>query len=367
MARSVVVLALVLSGVLQHSAETAAAQSITGRLAGRVADASGAALPGVTVTLTSDMLRVPVVVVTDEVGQYVTPLLLAGRYTVTFELGGFEPQRREGIEILAGQVVVLDRQMHVGAVTESVEVVASAPPPPAPFPKFEAPPAPKVVPLPTEALASVCGPGQPSDEDLSVGTILGHRDEKNRSVFGVRDILLLDLGADFGATVGQNFVVRRRFRLGDKAGPLKDASFGEQTAALVQIVETHPATSVAVVVYTCGELYAGDSLQPFDPLPVLSARAGGSPRFEDPARIIFGEHGVSMGAPKQLMVIDRGASNGAERGQRLTIFRRIQGERGPVSTIADAVVIAVRENSATIRIERSSDAVSVGDLVALHR
>ena len=34
---------------------------------------------------------------------------------------------------------------------------------------------------------------------------------------------------------------------------------------------------------------------------------------------------------------------------------------------ADAVVIAVREHSATIRIERSSDAVAIGDLVALHR
>jgi hypothetical protein len=121
------------------------------------------------------------------------------------------------------------------------------------------------------------------------------------------------------------------------------------------------------VVYTCGELYAGDSIEPFDPLPLLSAQPSGAPRFEDPARIIFGEHGQAMGAPKQLMVIDRGMADGAERGQRLTIFRRVQGERGPVSTIADAVVIAVREHSATIRIERSSDAVSIGDLVALHR
>jgi hypothetical protein len=135
----------------------------------------------------------------------------------------------------------------------------------------------------------------------------------------------------------------------------------------VQVVETYPAVSVAVVVYTCGELFAGDMLQPFDPLPLLHARTSGAPRFDDPARIIFGGHGTSMGAPKQLMVIDRGAAAGAERGQRLTIFRRVQGDRGPVSTIADAVIIAVREHSATIRIERSSDAVGIGDLVALHR
>ena len=40
---------------------------------------------------------------------------------------------------------------------------------------------------------------------------------------------------------------------------------------------------------------------------------------------------------------------------------------GPVQPIADAIIVAVQAGSATIRIERTSDAVSVGDLVALHR
>jgi hypothetical protein len=360
MLRALLVLSLV-------TASTGWAQGVTGRLTGRVADASGAALPGVTVTIASDMLRQAAVLVTDEVGRYNSPPLPAGKYTVTLELSGFETFTSEGVEIRAGEVVVLDRQLVVGAVTENVEVVAPAPPPPMPFPRFEAPPAPRITPVPTEALASVCGPGQPEGSSGTLGSIIGHRDEKSRSVFGVRDILLLDLGSDFGATVGQNYVVRRRFRVGDRSVPEKQASFGDQTAALVQVVETSPAISTAVVVYTCGELYAGDSIEPFDPLPLLSAQPSGAPRFEDPARIIFGEHGQAMGAPKKLMVIDRGAADGAERGQRLTIFRRVQGERGPVSTIADAVVIAVREHSATIRIERSSDAVSIGDLVALHR
>jgi hypothetical protein len=344
----------------------ASAQPADGRLTGRVSDTSAAALPGVTVTIRSEVLRQPVILVTDDVGRYNSPPLPAGRYDVDFELGGFEPQKREAIEVRAGEVVVLDRQLVVAAVTENVEVVATAPPPPAPFPKFEAPPAPKITPIPKEALASVCGPGQADATDMSVGKIIGHRDEESRTVFGARDILLLDIGADFGAAVGQNYVVRRRFRTGDKTAPLKDATFGDQTAALVQVVEAHPATSVAVVVYTCGELFAGDSIEPFDPLPLLSAQASGAPQFDDPARVILGDHGFSMGAPKQLMVIDRGTAQGTMRGQRLTIFRRLQGERGPVSRIADAVVIAVRENSATIRIERASDAVSIGDLAALH-
>jgi hypothetical protein len=35
--------------------------------------------------------------------------------------------------------------------------------------------------------------------------------------------------------------------------------------------------------------------------------------------------------------------------------------------IGDGYVIAVRADSATIRIERANDAVAVGDLVAIHR
>ena len=48
-------------------------------------------------------------------------------------------------------------------------------------------------------------------------------------------------------------------------------------------------------------------------------------------------------------------------------LRRSLGARGPVVSIADAIIVAVRSGSATIRIERASDAVTVGDLVALHR
>jgi hypothetical protein len=124
---------------------------------------------------------------------------------------------------------------------------------------------------------------------------------------------------------------------------------------------------VAVVVYTCGELFAGDTVEPFDALPVMTAKGLGAPQFDDPAHIVLGEHGQTLGAARALMVIDRGTSAGAERGQRLTIFRRALGDRGPVQAIADAIIVAVRADSATIRIERTSDAVTVGDFVALHR
>ena len=68
-----------------------------------------------------------------------------------------------------------------------------------------------------------------------------------------------------------------------------------------------------------------------------------------------------------MMVIDRGIMQGVQRGQRVTIFRRPQGSDGLPLTIGDGVIISIRSDSATIRIERATDAVMVGDFAALHR
>jgi Carboxypeptidase regulatory-like domain len=349
-----------------------AAQEERATLTGRVTDGSGGALPGVTVTVTAAAPGVaPVSVVTDGVGQYLSPPLLPGNYAVTFSLSGFAPETRAGVTLRPSDVFLLDAQLQVAQLTESVQVVAAnpVPPPPPPVPpvKLEAPRRPTIVPLPKEVLASVCGPGRSNDGALSIGKLLAHRDEPTRTLYGNGDVLVLDVGADIGLVSGQNLVVRRNFRIGDKGSPKHRASFGEQTAGLIQLVEVGPLSSVAVVVYTCGELFAGDAVEPFDALPVMTAKGLGAPQFDDPAHIVLGEHGQTLGAARALMVIDRGTSAGAERGQRLTVFRRALGDRGPVQAIADAIIVAVRADSATIRIERTSDAVTVGDFVALHR
>src|SRR6185369_448944 len=74
----------------------AAGQTGTG-IIGTVSDASGAALPGVTVTVTGPALQVPsMVAVTDTRGEYRISPLPPGTFTVTFELQGFQTVKREG-------------------------------------------------------------------------------------------------------------------------------------------------------------------------------------------------------------------------------------------------------------------------------
>lgn len=359
--------------LLTTGATSLRAQGETGRLTGRVTDGSGLGLPGATVTIAAPKSSKSVVVVTDGVGQYQTPPLPPGTYAVTFEMPGFEMRTNPAVVVGPGEVFVLDRQLGLAQLTETVTVTGEVPKPPPAIPLAPLRTRPEIIPVPKPLLASVCGPEKPGDEDITVGHIVGHRDEPRRELFGPGDILLLDVGGDMGMKPGDNYVVRRRFPIGDRSLALsltlkkKPVVYGGQAAGLVQVVEASPESSVAVVVYACAEFMAGDGLTPFEPLPVVMADGAGDPQFEDPARVVFGELGRATATANQLMVIDRGYSQGVVRGQRLTLFRASAVSGGPATRLGDGVVIAVRPQSATIRIDRSNDAIETGTLVALHR
>ena len=75
--------------------------SSTGTIQGRITDAQGAVLPGVTVTATSPSALGAQTTVSSETGNYRFPALPPGVYTVTYELAGFNTVRREGIQLSA--------------------------------------------------------------------------------------------------------------------------------------------------------------------------------------------------------------------------------------------------------------------------
>jgi outer membrane receptor protein involved in Fe transport len=99
----------------------ALAQSTTGTISGRVADAQGLPMPGVTVTATSPGLQGARETVTSENGDYILTLLPPGTYSVELTLAGFETQRRT-VNLAPTQVVPLQVTMGVAALTETVLV-----------------------------------------------------------------------------------------------------------------------------------------------------------------------------------------------------------------------------------------------------
>jgi hypothetical protein len=111
---------------LLASAPPLFAQVAAGEITGVVKDASGAAVPGVTVTVTATRTNLQRVVVSSAEGVYTVPSLPSGEYRVDIELQGFKPIRRDGIQISTGEKVRLDFQLAVGAVSEQITVTADA-------------------------------------------------------------------------------------------------------------------------------------------------------------------------------------------------------------------------------------------------
>jgi hypothetical protein len=350
--------------VLLVPVANASAQADQSRAMGTVTDASGGALPGVTVTLSGSMPSTSVV--TDGSGRYLTGWMVPGDYSITFVLSGFDTRRVNRVSLGAGQTVVLDQQLPLAALSEIVEVKAPAPVPPPPV-AAPPPPRPRAKPVDKDIVASVCGPRQPPDYSLSIGRVVSHRDESGRQLLGPGDYVRIDAGEKQGVTVGDNLVVRRRFHTGDPFAAKKLQTFGEQTAGLVQIMEISRESSVGFVVYACGEIFAGDVIERYVSQPAFFAVAAGQPQFDEPAKITIGEHNSKVAGGGQMMVIDHGIMQGVQRGQLLTIFRRPAGMEGAPLTIGAGVIVAVRPDSATIRIEKATDAVTIGDMVALHR
>src|SRR4029077_10926149 len=104
------------------------AASAQATLAGTVRDPSGAVLPGVTVEATSPVLIERVrTASTDGSGQYRIESLQPGTYTVTFRLSGFATLKRDEVALSGTGVIKIDAEMKVGAVAETVSVVAESP------------------------------------------------------------------------------------------------------------------------------------------------------------------------------------------------------------------------------------------------
>jgi Carboxypeptidase regulatory-like domain len=114
-------LALICSGF----SSSLLAQTITGRISGAVTDASGAAVPGVTVKITNEATQQPRSATTDSNGFYVVTNLPVGNYTLTIEHQGFKKATKTGYSLVADGRLTVDFALEAGAVTESVEVIAS--------------------------------------------------------------------------------------------------------------------------------------------------------------------------------------------------------------------------------------------------
>src|SRR5688500_18328416 len=114
--------------LLGVSAEPALAQRSTATLRGTVTDATGAILPGVTVTATNAETGLVRTSTTNESGIFFIPDLPVGRYSVSAELAAFKVASRTGVMLRVADEFSLDFILQPGDVKEVVTVEATSTP-----------------------------------------------------------------------------------------------------------------------------------------------------------------------------------------------------------------------------------------------
>jgi len=109
------------------SASAAWGQEVTATITGTATDPSGAAIVGARVTAKSVERGITYAAVTNESGIYRISQLPVGNYDLRVEKDGFQTSAYPAFTLILNQVAVIDVQMKVGQVSETVEVTGSAP------------------------------------------------------------------------------------------------------------------------------------------------------------------------------------------------------------------------------------------------
>ena len=98
----------------------------TSAIIGQVSDASGAAVPGATVTIHNAEIGLQRIATTDDSGRFNFTQLKPGAYTVRVEAQGFDPQQNDAVAAGLGQKQTVDFILKIAQARESIEVSGEA-------------------------------------------------------------------------------------------------------------------------------------------------------------------------------------------------------------------------------------------------
>jgi hypothetical protein len=194
--------------------------------------------------------------------------------------------------------------------------------------------------------------------------IIGSQDSVNRSVFGTPEVLVISGGTDRGMTLGQEYFIRRVART---AETYRDKLPHQvYTIGWVRVVAVNAATTIASVDHACGDILAGDFLEPFRmpelPGDITAVDTTREPDFTSISKVLYGAEERRSSGAGEFMLIERDMNQDVTVGGHYAIYRDLKAPGTPLSSIGEATVVSVGPTMALIRINRSRDAVFSGDL-----
>jgi hypothetical protein len=221
--------------------------------------------------------------------------------------------------------------------------------------------------LPADVLALACAPAVAYAAPDSPLRVTGGQDSFTRRNYQPGDLVTINAGAQNGIEVGQTYYVRRlRTANDEKIRPSTPATV--ITAGWVRVWAVDDTMSLATIEHACDAVEVGDFLEPFS-VPVPPTAAVDKPKAErdNYARVMKGGDLRQTFGKGDFFVIARGSNDGVAPGAQFVIYRDKHERDNFLFELGEAVAVDVKPTSSTLKITKSLDAASEGDLVAQRR
>jgi hypothetical protein len=206
-------------------------------------------------------------------------------------------------------------------------------------------------------------PERPPVHDLRV---VGAQDTVPRSLFGMRDTVIVSGGTNGGVELNQQYAIRRAYTFGHAGkGQLQTI----HTTGWLRIVAVNDATSVALVEQVCDGVIAGDYLEPFvAPAPATGGAINTTADldFSSLGRVLFGDEERRLAGPGDFVLLDSAAA-GIAPGTRVAVYRDLKTAGVPLVAVAEGVIVTVNNGTPLMRVTTTRDAVRSGDYVVPHK
>ena len=182
----------------------------------------------------------------------------------------------------------------------------------------------------------------------TVNKIIGGQNEADKFTFAENDFLYINMGRDKGVSVGDTFaVVRPRGDVRSKWSKKNDLGFYVQEVGAVEVVKVKQEMAAVRVKVSCDNFLLGDLVQLVEKrTSPLWVRGEALDIFGDPSgkamgRVLMARDGQEMITRDQIAYVDLGADDSVRVGDKLTVFRPL--ELGNLTKYPDRESVSSRD------------------------
>ena len=207
------------------------------------------------------------------------------------------------------------------------------------------------------------------DESLYlVGSELGN----DKVALAERDIVYLNKGSNAGVKAGDLYTLHH------VAYPVRHPVSGKklgnkiETTGWVKVILVQEDSATAVIEQSCLDVRAGDYLKPFEKVNVpMVVRRAPADRLTAPGGklnryVVDLQDDATITGTGQFVTVDAGAEDGVAPGNVFAVYRVMYPSvPTPRNVVGEAIVVSVREKTATAKVTYASAEVVVGDEVDL--